>query len=107
MDISGTVGYTIPFGRVTGVNNAKVSPYLGFGSLKVHARPNMPEDEQADLGIGSVSGFADSEDFNEDFVLNQIHGGFRITSGSFSFRGSGTWAIGGLGTVNVGRGFVY
>ena len=107
MDISGTVGYTIPFGRVIGVNSAKVSPYLGFGGLKIHARPNLPEDEQANLGIGPVSGFADSDDFDEGFALQQLHGGFRITSGSFSFRGSGTWAIGGLGTVNVGMGFVY
>jgi hypothetical protein len=107
MDVSGTVGYTIPFGRVTGVNNARIAPYLGFGGLKVHARPNLPEEEQASLGIGAVSGFKNSEDFDDSFALWQIHGGFRITSGSFSFRGAGTWVPGGIGTVNVGMGFVY
>jgi hypothetical protein len=107
MDVSGTVGYTIPFGRVFGVNSASVAPYLGFGALKIHARPNLPEEEQAELGIGPVSGFSDSENFTEDFALWQLHGGFRITSGSFSFRGAGTWVPSGLGSVNVGMGFVY
>lgn len=107
MDVSGTVGYTIPFGRIIGVNSASVAPYLGFGALKIHARPNLPEEEQGELGIGPVSGFSDSEYFSEDFSLWQLHGGFRITSGSFSFRGAGTWVPSGLGTVNVGMGFVY
>lgn len=107
MDVSGTVGYTIPFGRIIGVNSASVAPYLGFGALKIHARPNLPEEEQGELGIGPVSGFSDSEHFSEDFSLWQLHGGFRITSGSFSFRGAGTWVPSGLGTVNVGMGFVY
>jgi len=107
MDLSATVGYSIPFGRVIGVNSAKVAPYLGFGGLKVHARPNLSEEEQAALGIGEVSGFSDSAVFDEAFSMWQIHGGFRITSGSFSFRGAGTWVPSGLGTLNVGMGFVY
>jgi hypothetical protein len=90
-----------------GVNSAVVAPYLGFGSLKVHARSNLPEDQQGELGIGPVSGFADSEYFSDDFAMWQLHGGFRITSGSFSFRGAGNWVPSGLGSVNVGMGFVY
>lgn len=107
LDMSGTIGYTVPFGRITGVNSASIAPYLGFGSLKVHARSNLSEERQSELGIGPVSGFADSEFFSDDFALWQIHGGFRITSGSFSFRGAGNWVPSGLGSVNVGMGFVY
>ena len=107
LDVSGTVGYAIPFGRVVGVNNAKIAPYLGFGGLKIHARPNLSEEEQASLGISEVSGFQDSDFYDESFSLWQLHGGFRINSGAFSFRGAASWVPSGLVTLNVGMGFVY
>ena len=107
MDLSGTVGYSFPFGRITGVNNASISPYLGGGLLRVHARPNLEVDEQTALGIAEVSGFSGSDFYAEDFAFWQIHGGFRINSGTFSFRGSASWVPSGIATLNVGMGFVY
>ena len=106
-DFSTTVGYSFPFGRITGVNNASISPYLGAGRLRVHARPNLDLEEQEALGISEVSGFSGSDFFSEDFAFWQLHGGFRINSGTFSFRASVTAVPKGIATLNVGMGFVY
>ena len=101
------MGYSFPFGRITGVNNASISPYLGAGLLRVHARPNLDAEEQEALGISEVSGFSGSDFFSEDFAFWQVHGGFRITSGSFSFRAAVSAVPKGIATLNVGMGFVY
>ncbi len=107
MDFSATTGYTIRFGRVIGVNHATFTPYAGIGTVRIHARPRLTDDEQLELGISEVSGFKKSEFYDESFSPFQAHLGFRLVSSSFQFVLSGTLANQVLPTLNVGLGFSY
>ena len=107
MDLTASSGYTIPFGRVVGVNHGTVTPYTGMGLLRIHARPLLSEDESLALGISEISGFKDSEFYDESFQPLQFHLGVRIVSSGFECVVAGTLARQVLPTVNVGLGFSY
>jgi len=107
MDFSATTGYTIRFGRVVGVNHGTFTPYAGIGTIRIHARPRLTEEEQLELGIGEVSGFKNSDIYDESFSPIQSHLGFRLVSSGFQFVISGTMARQVLPTLNVGLGFSY
>jgi hypothetical protein len=107
MDLTASSGYTIPFGRVVGVNHGTVTPYTGMGLLRIHARPLLSEDESLALGISEVSGFKDSEFYDKSFQPLQFHLGVRIVSSGFECVMAATLARQVLPTVNVGLGFSY
>ena len=79
-------------------------PHTRVAALAPVSKAN---EEQEALGISEVSGFSGSDFFSEEFAFWQLHGGFRINSGTFSFRASVTAVPKGIATLNVGMGFVY
>jgi hypothetical protein len=107
MDLSGTIGYTIPFGRVVGVNSASVSPWIGAGLIQVHAQPNMAIDDSLALGISSVSGFSSSSNYDPQYKFWQMFGGLRITSGNVLFNVAVNWSPDELITLTTGMGLNY
>ncbi|MDP2316076.1 MAG: hypothetical protein Q8P41_24480 [Pseudomonadota bacterium] len=109
MDMSATLGYSLPFGVTQGINQAVFSPYVGIGLNRIHAAPRG-DLSRTDLEgrITEVSGFkADTEHFVEGFVPVQIGGGFRIVNGDFAATLAATYSPGLIATVNLGFGFVY
>jgi hypothetical protein len=107
MDYSATLGYTLPFGSLVGINQAQFSPYLGVGQVIVHAAPRLDDDLIEDLGIGRISGFNGGEGFTENLRHVALSGGFRVLSGDVQLRMAVQFAPGQLTTVNGGLGFVY
>ncbi len=107
LDYSATIGYTLPFGTLVGINQAQFSPFLGVGQVIVHAAPRVDESLQEDLGIGRISGFSKGEGFTEDLRHFALGGGFRVLSGSVQLRMSVQYAPGQLASINGGLGFVY
>ena len=109
MDSSLTLGYTLPFGTLVGINQAQFCPYLGGGTLVIHASPRLDEETQTELGIGPVSGFKSGKNISYDAAYSHFNmqGGFRIVNNDFQFRLAGTFAPGVIATFNVGMGFVY
>ncbi len=109
MDLSATLGYTLPFGVTEGIHQAAFSPYVGVGLNRVHAAPRA-DLSQTDLEgrINEVSGFqADTVNYVEGFAPLQIHGGFRLLNGDFAATIAATYSPGLIASVNVGFGFAY
>ncbi len=106
-DYSANVGYTLPFGSLVGINQAQFSPYLGVGSVIVHAAPRLSEEDQEDLGIGRISGFKKGDGYTDALRHLALHGGFRVLSGDVQLRMAVSFAPGQLTTINGGLGFVY
>jgi hypothetical protein len=107
MDFSGSIGYTVPFGRVDGVNEASFSPYIGGGLYVINARPLMDIDEQQSLGVRAVSGFKSKDSHVEGYVPGAVHLGYRLQSGAFQLLMSAAWAPNALPMLNTGVGYVY
>lgn len=107
MDTLFTVGYTLPFGTLVGINQAQFSPYLGGGVLAVHAAPLLDEDTLEEYQIAEVSGFQGSTNYDPEFRHPVFHGGFRILSRDFQFRLSASFAPSAITCLNAGLGFVY
>ncbi|MFZ5480983.1 MAG: hypothetical protein ACOZNI_29750 [Myxococcota bacterium] len=121
LDMSATLGYSLPFGVTEGINQAVFSPYLGIGVNRIHAAP------RADLSrtnlegrLGEVTGSksqakSDIEDtaedetvaFDKSYAPLTLAGGFRILNGDFSATLSAGYSPGLIPTLNLGFGFVY
>lgn len=109
LDMSATVGYSLPFGVTEGINQAVFSPYVSVGVNQIHAAP------RADLSRTDLEGRirevtyvqADAEHFVDGFAPLQIGGGFRIVNGDFAATLAATYSPDLIATVNVGFGFVY
>jgi len=107
LDTTATLGYTLPFGTINGINQAQFSPYIGGGILRIHATPRLSDADQAEIGIGPVSGFSSSELYDPSFRRFALDGGFRIVNGSFQLRISATYVPGVEAMMNAGMGFTY
>ena len=109
MDMSASIGYTLPFGVTQGIHQASFSPYVGLGVNRMHAAPRA-DLSRTDLEgrITEVTGFqSDIEHYQDGFAPLQIGGGFRILNGDFSATVAATYSPGLIATVDVGLGFVY
>jgi hypothetical protein len=109
MDMSATLGYSLPFGVTEGIHQAVFSPYVGIGVNRIHAAPRA-DLSRTDLAgrITEVSGFkSDTDAFVEGFAPLQIDGGFRIVNGDFAATIAATYSPSLIASVSVGFGFVY
>ena len=107
MDFSGSVGYTVPFGRKAGLNEASFSPYVGGGLVAINARPMLSTEEQESLGVRAVSGFRSKDSHTDGFLPAAVHLGYRILSGPFQIQMSGAWAPNALPMINTAVGYAY
>lgn len=107
MDFSGSMGYTVPFGRKAGLNEASFSPYVGGGLYVINARPTLSSEEQESLGVRAVSGFSGKDSYTDGYLPAAIHLGYRILSGPFQIQMSGAWAPNALPMLNSAVGFAY
>ncbi len=107
MDTSITMGYTLPFGTVVGINQARFSPFIGAGLLRIHAAPRLDDQLEESLGLAPVSGFQGSDYYDPAFRHFSIQGGFMITNGDFRLRISTAITPDVLPTLNAGLGFTY
>jgi len=110
MDLSGTIGYTIPFGTRSGINHAQFSPYAGAGVLRINASPNINATAQESLGVARVSSFPEKSANGEatpGFTPVEIHAGFRILSGDVQVLVAGSYAVGLIPSLSTGVGYVF
>lgn len=121
MDMSATLGYSVPFGVTQGINQAVFSPYLSAGLNRIHAAPRVDlSDTELDGRLTEMTGFKSqaqlddaettgdqSVTFDTSFVPFVMSGGFRIVNGDFSATLSASYSPGLIVTTNIGFGFVY
>lgn len=107
LDGSLSVGHTIPVGYLIGINQADISPFGGFGFLRLNAAPVLEGGTQSELGIGPVSGMKSKDSFTEGYNLFTTHLGVRIRSGDFHLTTSGSIVAKALPTINVAIGLTH
>jgi hypothetical protein len=107
MDLSAVIGKTFPFGRVTRINTAQFSPYIGGGLYRIRATPRLDESTLEDLGIAAVSGFTNAPEYTEGYAPGVVHLGMRIVSGDAQFLLGSSIAPNATATVTAGLGYVY
>ncbi len=107
MDLGVSIGYSLAFGSVVGINTARFSPYAGATRLTLHASPGLSDEEMIALNLAPISGFRSSDYYDPSLNLWQVHGGFHLQSGGVSFQLAATYAVGVAASVNVGLGLVF
>lgn len=110
MDMSATIGYSFPFGRFAGINEADFSPWFGVGWLQMNAVPTLDQEVQEELGIRAVSGFKSKDHFVEGFRPATLSLGTRLRSGDVQMTLAGTLTTTkdrATPTLEVGLGYVY
>ena len=85
MDASVSLGKSIPFGPVNGVNSSVFRPFVGGGMYWLRADPRLQPDEADALGIYAVSAFKDSDAYVDGYQLISFDGGFEIESNEVLF----------------------
>lgn len=108
VDMSATLGYTLPFGVTEKIHQAQFSPYVGIGLAQIHAAPRADLDGTLLEGrITDVSGTRTGETYDASFAPLTLGGGFRILNGDFAATFAASYAPGLIATANLGFGFVY
>ncbi|MSP56207.1 MAG: hypothetical protein EXR69_11485 [Myxococcales bacterium] len=108
MDMSATLGYTLPFGSTKGIHQASFAPYFSIGQNHIHAAPRADLSRTGLEGrVTEVTGFKKGEGFDKSFAPLMVGGGFRILSGEFTFTLAGTYAPNIVPTLSAGMGFTY
>ena len=107
LDGSMSVGYTFPVGYLIGINQADLSPFVGIGFMQINAVPRLSEEEQAQVGIGSVSGMSGKDHYKPGFSLFTSHLGLRVRSGDFHITTSAGIVARALPTINMAIGLTY
>jgi len=107
MDASGSIGYSVPFGRKVGLNEGTFSPFVGGGLYKVQGTPRLSAADQQSLGVRAVSGFQGSDSYADGYAPAAAHVGYRLQSGPFQVQMSGAWAPNALPMLNTAVGYVY
>lgn len=108
MDMSATLGYTLPFGATKGIHQASFAPYVSIGQTKIHAAPRVDLSRTGlEDRITEVSGFKKGDGFDKSFAPLQIGGGFRIVSGEFTLTIASTYVPSVVPTLSMGFGFTY
>ncbi len=110
MDMSATIGYSFPFGRFAGINEADFSPYFGVGWLQINAVPTLDAEVQEALGVRAVSGFKSKDHYVDGYRPATLSLGTRLRSGDVQMTFAGTLTTTkdrATPTLEVGLGYVY
>lgn len=119
LDFSGTLGYSLPFGVIEGINQTVFSPYVGIGMHRFHAAPRADLSNtglastststgDTEVRVGEVSGFkSDTDVFDKQFARGFVGGGFRLKSGDFNVGVNAAYSFGTIANVGATFGWTY
>jgi hypothetical protein len=100
IDVSITLGTTLPFGALPNFNQSWFSPFLSYTTLRVKAQPNLTEEQALEVGAVAYTK-------KQAIVLPQVSGGFEMTTGTFTLGAFGSWAPGSIATARAKLGWTY
>jgi len=100
IDVSISLGTTLPFGALPGFNPSWFSPFISYTTLRVKAEPNI--DEATVLEVGATTYLE-----KQAIILPQVSGGFELSSGTFTIGAFGSWAPGSIATAKAKLGWTY
>ena len=106
LDLGVTMGSTYPVGRLPGVNNGQISPWVNFTTMRVSA--NAVLDEDTSRAIGAVRyQRSETEEFEAPIVVPRFGFGTQFTSSGFFVRLSASWAPATVPELSTGMGFSF
>lgn len=106
-DFSAVIGKTFPFGHLTRINTAQISPYIGGGIYRIRATPRIDDPDLEELGVTDVSGFTDDASYTEGYAPGAVHMGVRVLSGDVQVLLGATIVPNVTGTLTAGLGYAY
>ena len=107
MDASVSIGKSIPFGPLTGVNSSVFRPFVAGGMYWLRADPRLQADEAETLGISAVSAFKQSDSYTDGYQLLSIDGGFEIESNEVMFSMAASYSPGNILSLQHQFGFSF
>ena len=107
MDASVSLGKSIPFGPLTGVDASVFRPFVGGGMYWLSADPRLQPDEADALGIYAVSAFKDSDAYVDGYQLISFDGGFEIESNEVLFSMAASYSPGNILSLQHQFGFSF
>ena len=108
LDVGVTMGTTIAVGSLPGVNNAQISPWGNFTTLRVRANPVLDEETIGNLGAVRFQNTDDPDVVAEaPIVIPRFGGGFQVTSSNIHFRFSASWAPATIPEISTGLGCTF
>ena len=100
VDVSFTMGTTLPFGPIPDFNQSWFSPYVSYTTLRIKAQPTLDADTATAIGAVAYTR-------KDAIVLPRISGGFDLTTGTFTLGAQGSWAPGSIAAARVKLGWTY
>ena len=108
LDMGVTVGSTWATGHVVGLNNAQISPWANFTTLRISAQPNLDSSVSDDIGASTYRGGKVVEPGTQKpLVVPQADVGFQIVSRNIHTRVSLAWAPSTIPSLNTGMGMTF
>ena len=107
MDASVSIGKSIPFGPLTGVNSSVFRPFLAGGMYWLRADPRLRAEDAETLGIAAVSAFRKSDSYTDGYQMISIDGGFEIESNEVMFSIAASYSPGNILSLQHQFGFSF
>lgn len=104
LDLTASIGASVPFGETDEVRQARFSPWIGGGLLVVHGRALIDPDAQATLFGPDRTGDPTRTPLTP---LPQVQVGLQITNNTALVRLSTAWTPGVAPSIHAGMGFMF
>ena len=89
MDLSATLGTTVPFKRSTNVTQSHFSPFLTVGVLRIRSQPTVDQSVLDTTGIVPIGG--SDQNSEAQITAVRLQGGFQVNSGAALLRMNAAW----------------
>lgn len=107
MDASVSIGKSIPFGPLTGVNSSVFRPFVAGGMYWLRADPRLRAEDAETLGIAAVSAFKNSDSYTDGYQMMSLDGGFEIESNEVMFSMAASYSPGNMLSLQHQFGFSF
>jgi len=107
MDASMSIGKSIPFGPLTGVNSSVVRPFVAGGLYWLRADPRLENSNVEGVDLSPVSAFKKSEYYTDGYRMFSVNGGVEIESNEVLFSLAASYSPGNLFSLEHQFGFSF
>ncbi len=111
LDLSATLGTTVPVGALPGINTGQISPWVTFTTLRVSANPTLDARIENDIGALRYARTRPGEEEEETtappIAIPQFGAGVQFTAATAHLKLAASWAPATVPVVSTGFGFTF
>lgn len=111
LDLSATLGTTVPVGALPGINTGQISPWVTFTTLRVSANPTLDAGVENDIGALRYARVRPGEEEEETtappIAIPQFGAGVQFTASNAHLKLAASWAPATIPVVSTGFGFTF